>query len=133
MSAAQELSEVRRFALLPIHEFLRDNALDLSSPLIPETLSNRALLSALRRTFLLLVADSDFALVQDALINDQNSLDASTLSDRKDRLRALLIACEQFHELPNGDEWRTSRKSIRPDSKSDNTTSRFLFARSITA
>jgi hypothetical protein len=32
-----------------------------------------------------------------------------------------------------GIQWRISRKSIRPDSKSDNTTFRFLFARSITA
>jgi hypothetical protein len=71
--ALLQLREARRFALLPIHEFLRDNALDLSSPLTPDTLSNDALLSELRRTFQRLVTNSlvkaDFALVKDAMLS----------------------------------------------------------------
>jgi hypothetical protein len=105
MSAAQELSDDRRFALLSIHEFLRNSAPDLSSSLTVETLSHRALLPALRQTLLLLAGHSDFKLVEDALFNDQKNLNASILSDRKEPLRALLLACETFYTLSNTENW----------------------------
>jgi hypothetical protein len=47
--------------------------------------------------------------------------------------RSYLLAEAIFNDSGLIAQWRTSRKSIRPDSKSDNRTARFLFARSITA
>jgi hypothetical protein len=70
-----------------------------------ETLSHRALLPALRQTLLLLAGHSDFKLVEDTLFNDQKNLNAFTLSDRKEPLRALLLACEAFYTLSNTEKW----------------------------
>jgi hypothetical protein len=111
---AAELRQLREFALLELGNVLRDNAFDLSSPLTPVTLSNNALLSALGKTFrrLVTILPDDFVLVKDAM-NEQNSLDAFTLSDREGHLLALLNACEQYLKLPEDESrWHTFVKAV---------------------